>query len=173
MADTPAPEYTGTVGGLWTMKKAAERTRSFLRDTSAENFLDEGESQHSWERIYEALEDAISDWNMTPPVSAASVDSEGTIQIDPRANPLLVRRATATLLMSEANKQTRNQITFSDQGFSVSENDKGGAFTQMASQMIQEYNLDKTRLKALLNAADTWGGFHHHITGEGLHNNEY
>ena len=138
------------------MEQLAVETREFLRDKSQKNTLLMGELEHDWQAIYSALESAFLDWNAAPPISQYTFET-----IDYRAYPMIIRRAVVELLESAAQKQQRNQLSYNDQGFAVTENDKAQAYVSLSNQLRRQYNQDRDRLKAAINMDTYWGGVHH------------
>lgn len=135
---------------------AAYRILLFMRDHAEMNTLLMNEREFDAHEVVAAAEDALMDWNATPPLTNHTFKS-----FPPQGRGLLYLRGAIYLLRSAANSQARNQVQYQDQGFSVVENDKAGIYLQMAAQMEQEYDLKKRRLKTARNMDSMWGGVHH------------
>jgi hypothetical protein len=80
--------------------------------------------------------------------------------IDRRAYRLIQIRAAVYLLRSAAQQQSRNNIQYSDQGFSVSESDKARDYQALAAELNQEFEMKAKNLKVSLNQESFWGGQH-------------
>ena len=162
------PAYNRPRGSdaVWTIEMMASRVRSFLRDVETENHLDLGEVKYSWKQIYDGCEAAFEDWNSTPPISSLGLDSQNKLQFDVRTYGMLVRKAVIWLLEQSVPVEIRNQIQYSDQGFSVSEHDKAQLLMQVASQMEQDYDLKKRRFKTAVNMEAPWGGVRHNTSSD-------
>ena len=135
------------------MQHYAKKVRAFMRDEQNLNQLLR-DREFSWESIYLGVEDALADWNSTPPLTGT------TIQGFPVAvRPLLYTRAAVWLLKSASNQQARNQLSYSDQGWSVQEFDKAPIYIQIATQLEASYEDKKVTYKVVVNAEQGWGGF--------------
>jgi len=153
-----APSYTRTPREKWTMEKAAERLRRFMRDFESRNHLDMGHLQHTWEDMYDAIEDAIAAYNALAPMTDEWIDT-----MDYRVYPIIIKRAAVWVLRSESYHQIANEISYSDQGFQVTEHGKTGTFAQLASYLESEFDIEARRMKtaANINSSAGWGGVHH------------
>jgi len=119
--------------------------------SDGENVLD-GEQVISDDRMEVAIEDAVDDWNSTPPpLSAITFDSHP-------APELLSQRILADLLRHEALRRIRNGVDFSDGGASVSDTGKAQQLMLMSQSIDGEYQQAKSARKAAINIAAGWGG---------------
>jgi len=136
------------------MHHMAKKVRAFMADEQAVNEL-LGKREFSWDSIFRAVEAALYDWCSTPPVG------EVKLVVFPRmARHLLYVKSAAWLLRNAANPQARNQLSYSDQGWSVQESDKAPMYMQLALTLEQQYEDKKIRFKAAQNAERMWGGVH-------------
>lgn len=140
------------------MQHYAKKVRAFMRDESDLNQLLR-DREFSWESIYLGIEDALADWNSTPPLTGTTLKGFPVV-----VRPLLYMRAAVWLLKSASNQQARNQLSYSDQGWSVQEFDKAPAYGQIAAQLEATYEEKKLKYKVVVNAEQGWGGSH---MGEG------
>ena len=148
------PESTTRV-----MKEVIQLVRMYLRDYPELNRLVAGVESDS-RFIAWAINDAIDDWNITPPVlySVRSVADHPAIS-------LLVRRAAIALLESVAILQIRNHLSYSDgQGATVNASDKAPMLQSMITMLERRYETAKTKVKIAINIEGGWGvGVHSEI----------
>lgn len=135
------------------MQYIAKAVRRYLRDQGAKNNLLLGEREHTWEDIYDAVEDTLADLNVTTPNTSYTL-----VSIPKVARGLLYVGAAAYCLRSAANLQARNQNQFSDQGWSASESDKAPLYMQIAQALEADYEDKKVKWKASVNIQAAWGG---------------
>lgn len=136
--------------------QACYKVRRFMRDLAARNQLLMNELEFEWDEYELAVENALALWNGTPPLT-----SETLTTLDKRARRILYLDTTAYLLQMGSHHQARNNIAYSDQGFSVNENDKASTYMSLASTLMQQADLERRRLKTAQNMDATWGGTHH------------
>ncbi len=135
-------------------EQMAQTIRTFLRDFPELNRLIRG-VESSNRLIYWAIDDAIDDWNTTPPlIGAASIANFPSKR-------LLIRGATITLLESVGLLQTRNHLTFSDGGIQVGVSDKTPLIQSWLQYFKNDYEQKKLRLKVSMNIEQGWGGGTH------------
>ena len=134
------------------MDQAIGRLRKFLRDIDELNELLEGkESTDSQLRM--AIEDALDDWNSTPPIITAA-----TLENHP-AKRLLLRGAAIEVLISAGIWHSRNRLSYSDGGITVAiHGDKAQDYQAWADRFAREYENKKTEVKKAANIAAGWGG---------------
>lgn len=135
------------------MQHYARKVRLFMVDEKEVNQLLQ-EREFSWPSVYRAVEDALADWNSTPPFTGASLEG-----FPVGVRPLLYMRAAVWLLRSVTNLQARNQLSYSDQGWSVQEFDKAPVYMQIAQSLDAVYEEKKLKYKTVQNADAGWGGF--------------
>ena len=128
----------------------AQVVRNFMRDHPELNRLIRG-VENSNRLIFWAIDDALEDWNTTPPLI-------GPVTIDNfPSQRLLVRAATINLLESVGLLQTRNHLTFSDGGIQVGVSDKTPLIQSWLQYFKNDYEQKKLRLKVSMNIEAAWG----------------
>jgi len=133
------------------MNEMIAYVRLFTRDFPELNRLIEGE-ESSNRMIAWAIIDALDDWNTTPPfLNPISV-------ADFPGRHLLCRGAVISLLESVGLLQTRNHLTFSDGGLTVSVSDKAPLLMQWISMFKASYEDKKRRVKASMNVEMAFEG---------------
>jgi len=132
------------------MDKAVGRLRKFLRDIDELNKLLEGkESTDSQLRM--AIEDALDDWNSTPPlITAATLENHPS----PR---LLLRGAAIEVLNSAGIFYSRNRLNYSDGGITVAVFDRAQDYQAWANRFVQDYENKKNQIKKAINVSAGWG----------------
>jgi len=138
------------------MLHASFKLRQFMRDTSLRNHLLMNELEFTWGELEMAIDNAVAMWNGTPPLSDKVIS-----QFDLKERRVLYMDAASYLFQMGAHHQSRNQINYQDQGFSVSENDKGGVYLQISDTLRSQADLERRRIKGAKNIDDGWGGVHH------------
>lgn len=136
-----------------TKRRTMYMARQFMRDYPDENELLFGDLEYDWEDFEMAIQFALQDWNQTPPSTSANFEN---FPMD--ARNLLYRRVAIDLIHMGTHGQARNQYNYSDQGFSVQENDKAPMYMKVAQQMEQKYEKAKKKYKLQKNARQFWGG---------------
>lgn len=127
--------------------------RYFLRDFRELNRIVKGE-EHSNRMIAFAVEDFLSDFAGTPPL-LGYFTIEDLCRMHMQS--LAIRGTCITLLQSVGMLQTRNQLTFSDGGISVSVSDKSPLLMQWIRDFQNKYEQQKTQVKISLNIAQLFG----------------
>lgn len=146
----------GLLGGFTPSRKLAyeqmaQVVRTFMRDFPEVNRLIRG-VENSNRLIFWAIDDALEDWNTTPPlIGAVSIE---TIP----SKRLLVRGSVINLLESVGLLQTRNHITFSDGGLQVGVSDRTPLIQSWLQYFKNDYEQKKLRLKVSINIENAWGG---------------
>jgi hypothetical protein len=147
------------------MNEMIAYVRTFLRDFPELNRLTQG-YENSPRMIAWAIIDALDDWNSTPPfIGTATIESFPS-------KSLLCRGATIALLESVGLLQTRNQLTFSDGGISVSVSDKAPLIMNWLQLFKQSYEDKKSRFKSSANvemAMDGSGTFSEYFIINGIY----
>ena len=138
-----------------------KRMRILLADFPELNELT-GEETFSSDRIEIAVEDALDDWNSSPPLL-----SPVSFHNHPMPT-LLYRRIMIELLRHEHLVMTRNGVEFSDGGASISDATKANAILQLISTINNEYQQQKTSKKVAINIVGGWGGVHSEYSYAGL-----
>ena len=133
------------------LQKMVNLVRMYMRDFPHLNRLIDGE-ESSPRMIAWAIVDAMDDFNTTPPlIGNVSVGSFPSVH-------LLVRGATITLLESVMMLHSRNHLSYSDGGISVSKWDKAPLIQGILQMMKSTYEEKKLRLKVAMNIRNAWGG---------------
>ncbi len=133
------------------MNEMIAYVRTFLRDFPELNRLTQG-YENSPRMIAWAIVDALDDWNITPPFIG-----KVTIENFP-SKSLLCRGATISLLESVGLLQTRNQLSFSDGGISVSVSDKAPLIMNWLQMFKASYEEKKTKFKSSANVEMAFDG---------------
>ena len=133
------------------MDQYVGRLRKFLRDIDELNkLLDGKESSDSQLRM--AIEDALDDWNITPPLIA-----KVTLENHP-SRRLLIRGAAIEVLTSAGIFYARNRLNYSDGGITVAVFDKSQDYAAWANKFAADYERKKLETKKAQNIAAGWGG---------------
>jgi hypothetical protein len=134
-----------------TMDKAIGRLRKFLRDIDELNkLLDRKESSDS--QLQMAIEDSLDDWNNTPPLlNVVTLDTHPSKR-------LLIRGAAIEVLTSAGILYSRNRLSYSDGGITVSVSDKAQEYSSWIGGFVNDYERKKTEHKKAINIAQAWGG---------------
>lgn len=137
MPSTPIPSASAR------MNEMVAYVRMFLRDWPELNRLTAG-YEHSPRQVAWAIIDALDDWNSTPPfVGSASLASMPS-------KHLLCRGATISLLESAGLLQTRNHLTYSDGGLTVTAG-QPQLILQWLTYFKMSYEQKKKAVKSSLN----------------------
>ena len=131
-------------------ERLERRIRILLSDFADANQLT-GEELFSRDRIEMAVEDALDDWNNTPPPLAPITFTTHPTQ------SLLHRRIIIELLRHEHLMLTRNGIDFSDGGAAIADSQKANSLLQLISTINAEYQHAKRSKKVEINIASGWG----------------
>jgi hypothetical protein len=97
-----------------------------------------------------AIVDTVEDFNITPPLI-------GNFTFTDIAARLVVRGASIAILESVGILQTRNHLTFSDGGISVSVSDKTPLLMQWIGLLKNDYESKKKQYKTALNIERAYG----------------
>lgn len=127
-----------------------KRLRRFLRDDPKLNKLIR-ENESSDRQLCDALEDAVDDWNNTPPPIG-----KVTIETHP-STKWLIRGAAIEILTSAGILQSRNRLSYSDGGVSVTVSDKAGDYLTWIRELVQQYEEAKREIKKTINISMAWG----------------
>ena len=124
--------------------------RKFLRDIDELNkLLDRKESSDN--QLQLALDMALDDWNMTPPILYPV-----TYESVPSPN-LLIRGATIQILTSAGILYSRNKLDYSDGGITVRVSDQTQEYLAWLNMIVNDYERKKLELKKFYNIAMCWG----------------
>ena len=147
------------------MSLTAEKIRKLIKDESDLNILLEHTLQSGDPLIESAIEMAVSDFNALPPIgtnySAANIPSIS----------ILFHGVLYYLMNSEAQRQLRNQVTYTAQGLSAPLDDKFQQYLHLAQFYKQLFESHASRLKQAINMSNAWG----HISSPyvNINENEY
>ncbi len=143
----------GVQGTSDTFNAFVQGVRLFLRDFGELNRIVKGE-EHSNRMIAFAVEDFLSDFAGTPPfIGYFTIEDICNMHLQSFA----IRGTCITLLQSVGMLQTRNQLTFSDGGISVSVSDKSPLLMQWIRDFQNKFEQQKTQIKVALNIQQLWG----------------
>jgi hypothetical protein len=141
----PAPELTEA--GF------VEEVRDFMRDFPELNRLISGE-ESSGRLISYAIWLALDEWNTTPPLASATVESFPS-------RGLLLQLTLIHLLTSVGILKSRNRLAYNDGGFSVQSETQDQSY-QTWIQLFRSQSVPRMdQLKRTLNIEGAWGsGIH-------------
>jgi len=125
--------------------------RRFLRDIDELNKL-LGRKESTDNQLQMALDMALDDWNMTPPIFTAVGYSN-----HPCPN-LLLRGGAIQVLMSAGILYSRNKLAYNDGGVSVQSSDQAGEYSMWLNMIVNDYERKKQSIKVQLNLESCWGG---------------
>jgi hypothetical protein len=137
--------------------------RAYAKDIPELNILLEQELQSSNELVTLAMRLAVDDYNTFPPVSQYSVDNFFS-------DSLLLLGTLYHLANSEAERQLRNQITFSAQGIQAAVDDKAQVYASLAQSYKAQFEQKSRELGQAMNMEAAWGGVHSPYAGINDHN---
>lgn len=137
MASYTRAEYTGML-------------RKFLRDIDELNKL-LGRKESSDKQLELALDMALDDWNMTPPILNAF-----TYDDFPAPN-LLIRGAAIQVLTSAGILASRNKLSYNDGGVAVQSSDQAAEYTGWLQMIVNDYERKKQAIKVQYNLESCWG----------------
>lgn len=131
-----------------------EDLRNFLRDKEPLNRLLDFDLESSDEELGQALDYAIDEINVAPPV----LSKEYEIDSFPHKS-LLLRGAAIWLLQSAGILQSRNQLSYSDGGVTVEVSNKAGQYQSWIQSFSQQFYRQLRSFKLSENMDRAWGGF--------------
>jgi hypothetical protein len=131
----------------------ANLVRSFIMDEPAFNFLNLNNIVLPDEKIYEAIESAVDDWNMTPPVTQKDFKAFKRPELT-----LIKKKAAIDLLYNLMFLHASNRVSYSDQGFNASEFNNYELFQNLRQELQQEYEAKKAALKKADSYSAALGG---------------
>jgi len=133
------------------LRKYWNRLRLVLADYPEINEMVEGVNLSN-DHLELALEHAVEDWNLTPPII-------GTATIENHPWPgLMLQKAVIDLLRTEVLQRIRNTVDISDGGASINHTQKIQLLRQAATDLQNEYETKKKQHKIQQNLAGGWGG---------------
>lgn len=125
--------------------------RLYAKDVAGLNILLEGNFQSEDELIELAMRLATNDFNVVPPIS------QYTVETFPSDTTLLYG-TLHHLANSEAERQLRNQVTYSAQNLAAELDNKFPQYNQLALYYKQLFDAGIKELKTQQNMEKAWGG---------------
>jgi len=127
-----------------------ETLRDFIRDQPEINTLiREKESEDT--SLTAAIEDAIDDWNNTPPLTNVTIDNFPF-------KSLLKIGATLFVLKSAGIMMSRNHLTYNDGGISIEKDEKTQLYQSWIDRLEPVWERKKASFKLAKNLENGWGG---------------
>lgn len=127
--------------------------RLYCKDIPELNDLLEGRHQSSDELITLAMNLTVNDFNVVPPVSQHTVDNFPS-------HSIMIYGVMHHLCNAEAERQLRNQVTYSAQGLNAGIDDKFEQYTRLAAYYKGLFDQKIGEYKAYQNNSAAWGGSH-------------
>jgi len=137
------------------MAITVEDVRLYAKDSVLLNVLLEGELQSSRELIELAMRLSIDDFNQVQPITQYTL-----VSFPMNADVSMIYGTMHHLCNSEAERQLRNQVTYSAQGVNAGIDDKWQQYFQMAQYYKGLFDQKVKEYKMALNAAAAWGSAH-------------
>lgn len=136
-----------------------EKIRLYIKDRVDVNYLLENETQFTDERINNAMELALDQINLVPPITGYT-----DMSLLPAATRyLMVLGTLAHLYYGEAGLAARNQFSYSDGGLTVPLEERFQYWMTLAQQMSNEFQTAVKQWKVAanldgsLNGNSSWG----------------
>lgn len=131
-------------------KPYVDRLRRFLQDQAVLNTLDQVQESTNVD-LYFALQDALDEINVTPPITTYSAFTGVPWSI-------LKLGGVLNILVSQGILSARNQLTYNDQGgIQVSDIDKYGRYVNWFNVLIAKYQRAVISWKLTKNVDDAYG----------------
>lgn len=127
-----------------------EKLREFIRDQPELNTLI-GKEETSDTGLITAIEDALDDWNNTPPFTTVTTDNFPF-------SSLLKIGAVIFVLKSIGILMSRNHLTYSDGGMSIEKDEKTQLYQSWLDRFEPEWERKKASFKLAKNLEKCWGG---------------
>lgn len=135
------------------MALTAEQIQQYVKDQASENDLLEGALQSSPELLALAMQMAVDDFNAEQPLSQYTLDNFPS-------DTVLLYGTLHHIANGEAERQLRNQVTYSAQGLNANLDDKYEQYSRLSGFYRQLFESKTVKLKQALNMAQAWGGLH-------------
>ena len=132
-----------------------DQVREYVKDIDILNKLPDGHLQ-SWDSLIDlARQLTIGDFNRMPPVTTYTADNapDGT-------DAIILYGILHHLANAEAERQLRNNVTYSAQGLNVGIDDKFAMYNQLAQYYKGLFGSEAASYKQYLNEMEAWGGSH-------------
>lgn len=133
------------------MALSIDDIRTYCKDIPPLNDLLEGKPQSSDELIVLAMNLTVSDFNVVPPVS------QHTIKSFP-SDTIMIYGVLHHLCNAEAERQLRNQVTYSAQGLNAGIDDKFEQYHRLAAYYKELFDQKIGAFKTFQNMDEAWGG---------------
>lgn len=130
---------------------SVDELREFIRDDENLNTLI-GQKETENPGLVKAIEDAIDDWNSTPPL----IDNY-TVDSFPSKSMLKIG-ATLFVLKSAGIGKSRNHLTYSDGGLSIEKDEKTQLYQSWIDRFEPMWEKRKADYKIQKNLRSCWGG---------------
>lgn len=131
------------------MVLSPEELRTFIKDYTENNYLLDGEEFHDLE-IELAMDLAISDYNMMPPLSVANRE-------DFPSKSILLSGTLYKMFSGRSALLARNTMNYSDGGIQIPVEERAQLYQSLAAMYQSDFVNSATRLKAHLNMEAGWG----------------
>lgn len=125
--------------------------RLYCKDIEPMNVLLEGRLQSSDELIMFCMKLACNDFNIVPPVGKATVAKFPS-------DTIMLYGTLHHLCNAEAERQLRNQATYSAQGLNAGIDDKFEQYNRLAAYYKQLFDQKIAEYKQYQNLDKAWGG---------------
>jgi hypothetical protein len=130
----------------------AAKIRTRIKDDPTLNILLQGELQNSDAYIAEAMEDAMEFYDLTPPI----LGGDSTLESFP-SNALLFLGVCWKLAAGEAERQLRNNVTYTAQGVNAGIDDKFQQYMALAESYRAQFMSASQEVKKAINISSAWG----------------
>lgn len=127
-----------------------EEVQEYIRDKAENNLLIEG-TEFSPTVISVAMDLAINEYNLIPPISTAS------LMVFPN-KALLMSGTLYKMFLGQAALLARNTMNYSDGGVSVPVEERFQLYMALGQMYQQEFQTSARNLKTYLNLESGWGG---------------
>lgn len=125
--------------------------RTYCKDIPPMNDLLEGNLQSSDELITLAMRLTVNDFNVVPPVSSHTISNFPS-------DTIMIYGVLHHLCNAEAERQLRNQVTYSAQGLNAGIDDKFEQYNRLAAYYKGLFDQKNSEYKAYQNLDSAWGG---------------
>lgn len=127
--------------------------RTYCKDIAPLNDLLEGKPQSSDELIVLAMRLTADEFNVVPPVSRHTPETFPS-------DTIMIYGVLHHLCNAEAERQLRNQVTYSAQGLNAGIDDKFEQYNRLSSYYKNLFDQQINAFKAYQNLDVAWGGSH-------------
>ena len=127
-----------------------EDLRNFIRDHAELNTLI-GKKETDDPGLVRAIQDALDDWNSTPPFSHYTAGNFPYLT-------LLKTGAAIQVLKSAGIMMSRNHLTYNDGGMTIEKDEKTPLYQSWLDRFEQEWERKKAGIKLSANLNKCFGG---------------